>query len=319
MKKLKIMWTALLLLLVGCSAAESCQATLQDSEIVTNYGSVVDSVPLEQEDIFFEYGGESGELRPPWSEVGVSPGSTYCSHGADPSGVWVDDTHVRTGTKSMYCYQHAPPKDNPCRRITNRYYGSGLSDEYYVSWWVYFPSDNWDNEDPKGWGTVLGGVNNFWGADDQPLGVWQWSMGVKFFVEAGGNRRFYVRAGLGGAGGEYSSQDWSYYHWSDYYLRDGFLDQWVHFQIYIRYRQDSTGAYKAWLNDNLIIDKTGVMTDPRGASEWNTKNCKFAVTVNPWIVINLYQSTDSPEHWYWVDDCVGAYEKVPEDYGVGYP
>jgi hypothetical protein len=276
--------------------------------------------PLEQESIFFEYGAESGGLNPSWSSVGISPGGTYCSHTSDPSGVWISSTHARTGTKSMYYYQHAPPKDNPCRRITNRYYGSGLSDEYYFSWWVYFPSSDWDKQDGSGWGTVLGGVQIFWGPSGDE---WRWSMGVKFFVEANGNKRFYLRSGFGssqsGSSSQYCSNDFNYYHYSDKYLRSGYMDQWVHFQVCIKYRQDGTGEYAGWINDDLVYHKTGLINDPRGYSEWNSKNCKFAVTTVPWIVTNLYQSLDSPSHHYWVDDCVGAYQKVPEDYGVVYP
>ena len=148
-------------------------------------------------------------------------------------------------------------------------------------------------------------------------------MVVRFYVEHAGNHQLYLRSGFGslmsGSSNQYCSSEFNYYHYSGKYIRVGLMDQWVHFQVYCKYRQDGTGEYAGWINDDLVYHKTGLINDPRGYSEWNSKNCKFAVTTVPWIVTNLYQAMDSPSHSVYIDDCVGAYEKVPEDYGVVYP
>jgi hypothetical protein len=273
---------------------------------------------IDRSNIFFEYGAESGKLQPPWSECGVSPGATYSSH-SDPSGVWVDDTHVRTGTKSMYCYQHAPPKDDGCRRITNRYYGSDMPNEYYFSWWVYFPSSSWNNEDnPESWGTTLGGIQLFWGP---PTDRYKYHTALRFVVNPTGNRKFYLRYSWDRTtSGTYCGVYEDNYYWPNppIELRSGLMDQWIHFQVYYKYRADGTGAVRGWINNVLIGETTN---DPRAwADEWSSQSCAFAQgNGNPPLLPELYQAQDSPSHYIWVDDCVGAYKKVPEDYGVGYP
>jgi hypothetical protein len=96
------------------------------------------------------------------------------------------------------------------------------------------------------------------------------------------------------------------------------MDQWIHFQVYIKYRDDGTGVVRGWINDILIGEMTGLTMDPRAYPQWSSKGCEFGSGSIPWLEAELYQDY-GPSHYFWVDDCVGAYEKVPEDYGVVYP
>jgi len=326
--KLKIASAGLLTLLFGCFTVQFSQPVLQASQTnahtMTNYGSIVPRIG-----IFFEYGAESGNLDA-WDEVGISPGGTWCSH-SPASGTKVDDTHARTGTKSMYLYQHAPPKDNPCRRVTQKWAQNKLGisprTEFYFSWWVYFDNSIWGimDEYVGSWG-ALGSVGLYWGYDSAPVGKWTWQAGVsiKYY---GYNRRLKASTSFAyPSGNEYApSAYYQYNENSDFYINEDFPDQWVHFQIYYKQAYNSQGAAKVWINNTLILDESGLKNEPRDFPEWNSKNCEWAVNEYPRMVIKLYggstskpssPSTDCNEMWVWVDDIVASDKKVPENYGV---
>jgi len=271
-------------------------------------------------DAFFEYGAESGNLDA-WDEVGISPGGTWCSH-SPASGTKVDDTHVRTGTKSIYMYQHNVPKDNPCRRVTQKWAQNkpdiAPRTELYWSWWVYFGNSIWGTMDThsNAW-TVLGSVGLYWGADDQSHGKWQWQTGVAFYA-IGANRRLYLRSGFPSSFAP--SGAYNHYDYSSFYVDEDFPDQWVHFQIYYKMSDSGNGEYKGWINDNLIGEASGLTNDPRAYPEWNQHpNTRFAVNEYPRLVVKLYQNRESNENWIWVDDVVASDVKVPENYGVDHP
>ncbi len=98
---------------------------------------------------------------------------------------------------------------------------------------------------------------------------------------------------------------------TSYDLRD-FKGQWVNFQHYVKWSQTTSGATKAWFNGDLIADKSGIITDPRGYSYWDQQGSSFITSSLPWWNLNLYSPKTSPEQTIWIDDVVLSDKKVPE-------
>jgi len=262
-------------------------------------------------DILFEYGAESGTLQPPLDVAGPEGSGSRSGSYAQ-----IDDTFARTGDNSLKLYQISPTKSDAQRRVEVREYQS-TAKEFYLSWWVYF-DDRWSTADTDGWGTTLGGWQIFFGESGNK---WHWWTGGRFFVSQTQRNVWFSYA--------WHFQSSYQSAWADaiahaevvktsYSVKDSYLNQWVHFQVYIKFATDNSGAVKAWFNDNLVMDKSGFPTNPEGYSAWNQYNSEWAVNDYPWIVLELYQDTDSFESWYWIDDVVMATEKVLESYGVGY-
>jgi len=293
-------------LLIVDTSIDLVHSSLQQEVTIQSRGSILAENSFVDK-IFFEYGGETGVLQPPWDHVGPMPE-------APVSYAIVDTAHARSGTRSMKLYQPSPPKSDGQRRVSNRYYQTGYK-EFYVSWWVYF--DNlWQT---TGWGSTLGGWQIFFGPSSTP---YYWWTGGRFRIHSDRHVLFNYRFGKISGGVDFSAagnaiaQTWD----TNYYITDH-LNQWIHFQVYVKFRADNTGVVRAWLNNVLVAEKTGIKTDPSGYGEWNNNpvdgtQCVWRVSEYPWIVIELYQHTDSAESWIWVDDVVAATEKVPANYEV---
>ncbi len=121
------------------------------------------------EDIYFEYGAESGALQPPWDSAGAEGSGTKSG-----AGVVVDSTHVRTGTEAMKFYQGSPTKSDAQRRVCAGKLQT--SNELYASWWTYFPSSYDDameylRTSENSW-LGHGGLKLYWGDDDDDGRRW---------------------------------------------------------------------------------------------------------------------------------------------------
>ena len=299
--------TILTLLLIATPSINSADSSLQQEVSIQNTGDILFSQDNFTETIFFEYGAESGELQPPFDVAGPM-GS------GDKSGsyVQVDNAHVRTGAEAVEFYQIPSNKSDAQRRVELRYHNTRK--EFYLSWWVYFP-DNMEEDTPS-WGTTLGGFQSFFG----PQGINKWLYWTGFRFGSSPSRTIIVSyrppfKNYDGGGG--NSQSWS----TSYNIGD-YLNQWVHFQMYVKWAIDYTGVYRAWINNDLVAELTGIKNDPQSYDLWyndpeNGEECIYASGYPyPFIVNELYQSQNSPERWYWIDDIVGADEKVPDTYGV---
>jgi hypothetical protein len=302
---------AILMLLLIATSINSTHSSLQQEVSIQNMGDILYQESFA-EGIFFEYGAESGILQPPWDVVGAVGDQPKTG-----SYTVVDDTHARTGTNSMKLYQIPPTKSDAQRRISNRYYETGRK-EFYVSWWAYF-DNRWLTQDPDGWGTTLGGWQIFFGpSGEDPGGKWRWWTGGRFHV-TNSARDFIFGYGWGkhADASDFSADAESIEQtWDTGYDIDDYLNQWVHFQLYIKMATDNTGVVRAWFNNNLVAEKTSIKTDPSGYPEFDANNCIWATTEYPMLLVELYQGTDSFESWIWVDDVVAASQKVPESYRV---
>jgi len=101
------------------------------------------------------------------------------------------------------------------------------------------------------------------------------------------------------------------------YDMNDYEDEWVHFQIYVKWG-NGTGVYTAWFNNDQVYTIANLHNDPRGYSAWDTQNLYFAQGSNPPTVnVEFYTDTTTPSGQCWMDDFVVATEKVTEEYGVG--
>ena len=263
--------------------------------------------------IFFEYGAESGSIVPPWDEAGA--GGSGSTEGA---GVVIDDTYVRTGDHSLELFQPAPPKSDAQRRIEIGLYGTSHNqNEFYFSWWMYFPSGFEDVVQDNEWGPVLGGTYLYWGnpnSDPQ----WQWSKGLRFrFIVtpygAGGFTVFPYLSGHDSTGANPALSDYEVSGWSGrQYPSTG---EWHHFQIYFKQGDMNTGRIAAWIDNNLCMDET-TATHPSYFGEKESSDIYSHYTDIPSLALESYCSQDTPAHEIWVDDVVASTQKVSENYGV---
>lgn len=306
-------WAGVLTLLFSCFTVQFSQAVLQASQTMTNYGSIAPLNP--KNDIFWEYGAESGLLQPPFSPIGVSPGGTYCAHSSDPSGTWITTQKVRTGRYALKDYIHPPPHDNPCRRLHNQWWGN-THDEFYFSVWVYFPSSStWDQLDTSvssPWVNVGGNVRTYFGPLDDE---WRYSTGMAWVVNRKTNRIYVEWDFMQG----YHNQRIEL-HGSGHYVHD-FVDEWVQLQIYYKFHP-TDGAFQAWLryggNEYDLGSRTGMTTDPRGYSDWDEKAGYFAPISSGHVYLqdSLYEEKGMKSVLKYMDDMVASTTKVPENYGV---
>jgi len=289
------MVTILILLLVALLSTNSVGSSSQQESVIPNQGTIL-VLDDFADTIFFEYGAETGVLEPHWDIAG---GSGSGSQGN--SYIRVDNTHVRTGNQAVKFYSEPPPKDDMARRMVLRLWNTGHK-EIYMSWWLYL--DSIYSEDTSPWGTMIGAVNAWFGP---PENMWYWLTSARFYLSQTRRIATSYRLPFWPEGVD----TWEYYDT----VRPP-LNEWLHFQIYVRWAVDNTGVYRWWYNGNLVREVTGIKTDPEGYGEWESDYGYVGGAPYPAISVLLYYDTDSPEKWYWVDDIVGATEKVPETYRV---
>ena len=265
-------------------------------------------------DIFYEYGAEAGPLESYWDSVfgdGITQGLAQ-----------INDTYSRSGDYSIYMYQKEPVKTDAERRVHLRIQNISKT-EGYLSWWIYF--DEQMLEQQLDWGTTLGGWQLWWGPEDEKLYRW-WTGGRFGVLDTSRRLTFNYRWGnledaiIFSSEAKATEQSFT----SSYYLSD-YTDEWVHLQLYWKIG-DGNGVVRAWFNNNLIAELTGLINDPRGYDEWyddpiNGGECAFHPSwcggLSPEIGLDLYQDTISNDNWLWADDIVAADVKVPEDYYLG--
>jgi len=331
--------TILTLLLIATPAIFSANSSLQPEFSIQNMGNILIQDNFA-ETIFFEYGAESGVvgtqqgLQPPWDNL---RGSGTGGYGGT---LEIDDTHARTGSKSIYLYQEPPPKVDADRRVTLQLYGSTTQQhEGYWSFWMYV-DNNFVTENPE-WGPNLGGFGIRFGPSGGKL--YRWGLGASFHVSSGATKRIWASLGINELtdGIHFSTEadneldgQWYLDDVIPYYMND-FVGEWVHWQMY--FKIDTTlsgnGIHRMWfsapehtpvIEPTLFQNVTGVNNDPRAYSAWNNPPvgsgpCEFYFKnpdAKPKMSVMLYQGLESFENWMWVDDVVAATEKVPETYGV---
>jgi hypothetical protein len=304
--------TIMTLLLIATSI-NSVHLSLQQDYQIQNMGNILIQDNLT-ETIFFEYGAESGALQPPWDSV------------SGDGIIEVDDTHVRTGTKSIYMYQIGPPnKGDQDRRNHLREYGSShRKSEGYLSWWMYVSSQLLETQDSSR--VTLGGWQLWFGPSGS---TWIFWTGGRFRLME--NKRFQYSYKWGDAYGWGYGDDAAAQQQEsaiDYWAAD-YENQWVHFQIYWKIAE-SNGVCTFWFNNNMVANITGLHSDPRYyTTYWNNNpnliahgydgQCEFRWSCDgnyPNIGPEIYQDEDSFENWVWFDDVVASTEKVSETYGV---
>ena len=265
--------------------------------------------------IVFETGMETGVLKPPWDRT------------EGEGTMQVSQTHVRSGSYSLYMYQKAPPKSEKERRSHMKEFGSSLQmNEGYFSWWIYY--DSQFAEDNPDWGPVLGGWQLWWGPTATGP-TYMWWNGGRFGIERT-NKKFKFSYGWGKMGGvpdfDADAKATGHNWYLNYYSTD-YIGQWIHLQVYFKLGQASDGIVRAWFNNVLVAEKTGITTDPRGYSSWTNNpvdggGCTWRGECEndgfPNLTVELYQGTNSYENWLWVDDVVASITKVSESYYVGY-
>jgi len=117
--------------------------------LVFNFSVYPAQAVFGEEDIFFEYGAESGVLQPPitWVQTG---GDGYIETATSP---------IKTGDRSIEFYME-PAGTDISRRSRIWMYQDNFGTrymEFYLSYWIYFPAeDPWTTSDSDGWGTTFG-------------------------------------------------------------------------------------------------------------------------------------------------------------------
>lgn len=302
------MFAILTLLLSISTILSPVHSNLQHESVVSNHGTILVQESFAER-IFFQYGGETGDLQPPWDLVGAhGSGDTTGSY------VQIENSHVRSGSQAIKFYQVPPPKSDAQRRVELRYFNTAK--EMYVSWWAYFPSDSHWNDTASGWGNVLGGWQSFFGP---PSLSYKWYVSGRFGITQ--TARYIVFRYVWGAMAgepEYSSEASAQnVQWDTPYYIEDYMDQWVHFQVYIKWAKGNSGIVRAWFNNNLVAKLTGIKTDPEGFDEWDANACVYwSGYSSPFVVVEHYTAETSTESWFWVDDIVAATEKVPSGYRV---
>jgi len=239
---------------------------------------------LGAEDIFFEYGAESGVLQPPFDWVGIwSPLGTK---------IEFETTTIHGGQKSIKFttdLSDAQAQGHTQTRAQLNWHG-GLSQsitEAYISYWAYLP-DAYDLSS-QGWDIAF---DFHW----RVAGV-AWYDLPKVYIKKSTSYPPFVLLGSPQVGGVRSTTAIP-------------RNQWVHFQMYYKLGV-SDGIYRVWQDDALIFNYTNVDTA--------TTSGGVADSIHS-IEWKLYPSQYDPDSIVkYVDDFVVASEKVTETYKVEYP
>ena len=247
-------------------------------------------------DVFFEYGAESGILRPPFDHAG-SMGS------GDHSGSYaaVVGNVARSRARSVMLYQKPPPKSDAQRRVEMRKYDT--KQEYYMSWWALFPDTF-----PSGEWKAIASQTLRYGV---PGDTWKYKNSWGFTLTGGPPRKIRIRVD-----NIYRSQhdEWD----TGFVLNSTYLNTWIHFELYTKMGANFAGVHKAWINGILVKELTGVTNDPRSdLSRWDSEQCYFVYHDEFFMSIKLYNDRDEPECWYYFDDVVLSHTYVPSSYHVG--
>ena len=250
------------------------------------------------EDIFFEYGAESGVLHPPWDIAG---GSGTGSQG--DSYVQVDNTHVMTSDEAVKFYIEGGAKDDRGRRIILRKWETKR--EYFLSAWCYFPTDY--PFGASGQGSIILATNAWFGPSGNR---WKWLTTAKFYISSQQSVMTSYRLPFG------QSSDESYVNSGE----DITFNKWFQFQIHAKWETDTTGQYEWFFGDSTgeIYSRTvsNIKTDPEGYAGFTGDYAYAGGVPYPSASIIEYVSTSYPEIYHWVDDIVGATERIPETYRV---
>ena len=293
--------------------SNSALSSLQQEQTIQSTGTITYQKNFADE-IFFEYGAETGVLQDPWDLVG--PNGSGDMSGA---GAIIDTTYVRTGSKAIKIFQPVPPKSDAQRRVGLKLYGAshGL-DEFYFSFWVYLPTgfESVVQDSSPQWGPTVGGVIIYWGNLNDPNS--RWSKGLRFrhlFDYSNGD--VITQINLNGFDLTGDNPTLGNYEVSGLAGRKVLsTGAWHHFQFYYRMGDMSTGIAKSWVDNDLVFDET-TATDPAYFGEPEAGDLwGEGYSSHPTVLVESYCSQDTPAHEIWFDDIVISTEKVPESYGI---
>jgi len=291
-------------LLLILTTVNSVHSILQQESNILSMGIV--QYNDFQSAIYWQYGAESGDF-----------GSWDAIDSSSINGIAISSSEVHGGSKSIRFYMADGSKSDDDRRLglfihnTDGVYQTG----FYWSFWIYIPSNIEDMIDPEYNWLTIGGLKwyflNF-----------KWSFGARW--------RLYYSSGYGAvralvfigphinSGYEPPQQGIEYNQPSDvYWYHDITYGAWNHFQIYLKSITDSTGEWKAWVNDDLLgtIDNqpthpNAFLNPPQDASFFSQNN------VYPHPQLMYYVDKNAPGGILYADDVVIATEKVSASYTV---
>ena len=231
--------------------------------------------------IVFEYGAETGIIKPPWSDEGfVTP---------DVEGsLTIQSEIVRSGNKAVQFYLN--PQGAPIdTRSQLSWWGlqhTGLNDLYF-SMWTYLPID-------------------------YKINTWDVMLDHHFMVprEGGGAIGYDIRKA---SVGWFNNRPHLYVEWTDgewRRLETPFpLGRWVHLQEHLNLHQ-TLGERQIWIDNNLVYEEINANTalTRQGEIATNISTAEFKLYVGAGETHAIYK---------YMDDFVVAIEKVPESYRVG--
>ena len=140
-------FAVLTLLLSTSTIVNPVNSSLQRESVVSNHGTIlVVRAPAQEsftERIFFEYGGETGDLQPPWDQVRIHPSGV--------GSVSIQSSVVRSGSKAVKFTLNPSQSDgitNPRAELFELSIHNLDLQEFYVSYWLYldtsYSQTTWD-------------------------------------------------------------------------------------------------------------------------------------------------------------------------------
>lgn len=299
-------FAVLALLLSASPIVNPVNSSLQRESVVSNHGTILAQDSFT-EGIFFQYGGETGDLQPPWDFVG--PNGDGIESG---SKISIAEAPVRTGTKAVRIYQVPPPKSDAQRRVGLKYWSHTQTD-FYFSWWAYFPTGYDNIVDGAEWLT-FGGLTLYWGnPDTDPSGKFSKGLRLRFFAGKDSNG-FYAYLSWSGFDSTEFWEDYPFYWWIENreYLA---LNQWHNFQVYIKV-DTNAGVVRGWINNVLVGELVDTPThpsfwgEPEPGDQYGRNSDKYT------LIVEQYCDESTPELEMFIDDFIGSTEKVSNDYIV---
>lgn len=270
----------LTLLLIAIPSINSAHSSLRQELVISNQGRVLASDNFANT-IFFEYGAESGVLKPPWDKFRFDAGL---------SEVTVSTDQARTENYSMkfWVNNYSVGDSQHCKVLRWSDDAADHADAYYSAWF-YFPTGfgitnwrnifQWKDDNIQDGGRVM---FNIMPQSDMEFNLW-----VNGLYQPDGTTKAYE-------------------------LTDKISDlmnQWVHIQVHIvrgsGYKVGD-GTIEVWINNVQRFSSNAMGTYPISDTELDYQ----------WGVGN-YGSTNEPDdQTLYVDDVVASSEKVPETYEV---
>jgi len=271
-------------LLLILTTVNSVHSILQQESNILSMGIV--QYDDFQSSVIWQSGAESGDFSA-WDAIDSS----------SIEGITISNTEVHGKSRSIKFYIADGNKNDDDRRLglfihdVESVYQTG----FYLSYWVYFPSNIEDMIDKSYNWLTIGGLKWY-------FYKYRWSFGARWALQWN-NGKIRVRLHIGGHMNSWSDIDYG---------------AWNHFQIYLKSKTDPTGAWQAWVNDISLGSLTNVKSHPNAFLTPNQGTDFFSQhNLSPHPQVMYYVDYNAASGHLYVDDCVIATEKVPENYRAG--